>query len=333
MLWCGSVRLPCKSRDAHGAARAAPGRAVPRAARGRGCAAAPPPQRTPPAARLARVRGHAPAHRRAGRRVRRQWRARAGGRGAAGPCSRVRGRARSRARGRAAAARAQQLAGAAAGRAAAAADRRRDGRAGGRGRRGAGTGAPRRIRPDLGAFTPCLPWRQAPGVQVVLRIRLLQNRPGGRSTAAGAWGAQGEHDGFERFAAALQAPRTLQAAQALLRRLQQRLPAPPRPARPVSAGATRGARAGAGAGSDVARLLARLFPRAPAAAAERYPARVFLSAYMLLAHPEARARGGGASRADPLLAVRGPHAGCRQRTPAAPVGNGLLYGVSADKLI
>jgi hypothetical protein len=145
----------------------------------------------------------------------------------------------------------------------------------------------------------------------------LQNRPGGRSTAAGAWGAQGEHDGFERFAAALQAPRTLQAAQALLRRLQQRLPAPPRPARPVSAGATRGARAGAGAGSDVARLLAR----------------VFLSAYMLLAHPEARARGGEASRADPLLAVRGPHAGCRQRTPAAPVGNGLLYGVSADKLI
>ncbi|KAK9841976.1 hypothetical protein WJX81_002286 [Elliptochloris bilobata] len=105
------------------------------------------------------------------------------------------------------------------------------------------------------------------------------------------------HDAFERFAAALQAPRTLRAAQALLRRLQLQalargrgdaLPAP-RPAagtRDPEGGIASGGAPDVGPGSDVAGLLARLFPRAPAAATERYPPRVFLSAYMLLAHPK-----------------------------------------------
>lgn len=102
---------------------------------------------------------------------------------------------------------------------------------------------------------------------------------------------QAEHDEFERFAAALQAPRTLRAAQALLRRLQTRVLLQGAGWK-VQAGSRDPANALEGPGSDVAGLLARLFPRTPAAATERYPARVFLSAYMLLAHPEARPKVG-----------------------------------------
>ncbi len=100
---------------------------------------------------------------------------------------------------------------------------------------------------------------------------------------------QAEHDGFERFAAALQAPRTLRASQALLKRVQLRLLAAPCPSPAAPAGDSRSgwAAGAAGAGSDIAGLLRRLFPHMPGAAAERYPARVFLSAYMLRAHPEA----------------------------------------------
>ncbi|KAL4439722.1 hypothetical protein ABPG75_002723 [Micractinium tetrahymenae] len=74
---------------------------------------------------------------------------------------------------------------------------------------------------------------------------------------------------FERLAAALSAPATLAAAQALLVRLESRAQV-----KGVSAGCCAG-------------LLRRLFPRAPPGRAlERYPPRIFLCAYMVLAHPD-----------------------------------------------
>ncbi len=78
------------------------------------------------------------------------------------------------------------------------------------------------------------------------------------------------HEGFEAFAEKLQAPRTLRAAGALLRRLEGRL-------------AARGA---SSEGAQV--LLRRLFPAAAAGGrkVERYPVRVALVAYMIRAHPE-----------------------------------------------
>ena len=74
-------------------------------------------------------------------------------------------------------------------------------------------------------------------------------------------------DPFEQFARALQSPGTLRAATALLRRLSVKL-------RPEATAA----------GVDV--LLKRLFPKAQKP--DRYPARVFLCAFMILKHPQVR---------------------------------------------
>ena len=74
-------------------------------------------------------------------------------------------------------------------------------------------------------------------------------------------------DPFEQFARALQSPGTLRAATALLRRLSAKLRSP-----------------ATAAGVEV--LLKRLFPRAQKP--ERYPARVFLCAFMILKHPQVR---------------------------------------------
>jgi len=79
-----------------------------------------------------------------------------------------------------------------------------------------------------------------------------------------------QHERFEVFAEKLQSQRTLRAAGALLRRLEERL-------------AARGASL---EGAQV--LLKRLFPSAAAGGkkVERYPVRVALVAYMIRAHPE-----------------------------------------------
>lgn len=74
-------------------------------------------------------------------------------------------------------------------------------------------------------------------------------------------------DPFEQFAEKLQSPATLAAATALLQRVALKL------------GATRKA-------GGVESLLKRLFPRARNP--DRYPARVFLCAYMILKHPKVR---------------------------------------------
>ncbi|KAI8469412.1 MAG: hypothetical protein J3K34DRAFT_459391 [Monoraphidium minutum] len=79
-----------------------------------------------------------------------------------------------------------------------------------------------------------------------------------------------KHERFDSFAEKLQAPRTLRAAAALLRRLEARLAA--RGAAPEAAQA----------------LLRRLFPAAAAGGrpVERYPVRVALVAFMIREHPE-----------------------------------------------
>lgn len=76
---------------------------------------------------------------------------------------------------------------------------------------------------------------------------------------------------FDQFAAIMQAPATLAAARALLRRLESTL-----------------AVLHSGSNPDAAGLLRRLFPKTAAAGGhiDRYPPRVFLCAYMLLSHPE-----------------------------------------------
>lgn len=75
---------------------------------------------------------------------------------------------------------------------------------------------------------------------------------------------------FDEFAAAISAPTTLRAASALLARLETKVTIK-----------------GVGAGGSCESLLKRLFPRAPKGRnLERYPARIFLCAYMVLAHPE-----------------------------------------------
>lgn len=78
------------------------------------------------------------------------------------------------------------------------------------------------------------------------------------------------HERFESFAEKLQAPRTLRAAAALLRRLEARL-------------------AARGASLEGAQMLLRqLFPAAAAGGktVDRYPVRVALVAFMIRDHPE-----------------------------------------------
>lgn len=74
-------------------------------------------------------------------------------------------------------------------------------------------------------------------------------------------------DPFEAFAEILQSARTLKAATCLLQRFAVR----------VRASSTGGA-------AGIEKLLKRLFPRAERP--DRYPARVFLCAYMILNHPQ-----------------------------------------------
>eukprot|EP00892_Ulva_mutabilis_P010997 jgi/Ulvmu1/826/UM010_0200.1 len=76
---------------------------------------------------------------------------------------------------------------------------------------------------------------------------------------------------FDQFAAIMQAPATLAAARALLRRLEATLSV-----------------LHSGSNPDAAGLLRRLFPKTAAAGGhiDRYPPRIFLCAYMLLSHPE-----------------------------------------------
>ena len=77
-------------------------------------------------------------------------------------------------------------------------------------------------------------------------------------------------DPFEDFAAMLQAPATLRAATRFLQRLALKL---------------RLATTAAGS-AGVESLLKRLFPKVEKP--DRYPARVFLCAYMILSHPQVR---------------------------------------------
>ncbi|KAL3140619.1 hypothetical protein ABBQ32_005188 [Trebouxia sp. C0010 RCD-2024] len=75
-------------------------------------------------------------------------------------------------------------------------------------------------------------------------------------------------DAFEKFAKAIQAPATLRSAKALLARLEAKVIA----------------RSNI---TDISSLMQRLFPKTAKAGGhlERYPARVFLCAYMVLSHP------------------------------------------------
>lgn len=75
----------------------------------------------------------------------------------------------------------------------------------------------------------------------------------------------GMQDEFERFATTLRSQETLRAAVRLLRRLALKL-------RPAAWAA------------GVEPLLSHLFPRATKP--DRYPARVFLCAFMILEHPQ-----------------------------------------------
>ncbi|DBA87711.1 TPA: hypothetical protein ACH3X1_004714 [Trebouxia sp. C0004] len=81
--------------------------------------------------------------------------------------------------------------------------------------------------------------------------------------------SQQTQDAFESFAKAIQSPATLRSAQALLTRLEAKVL--------VRSGIT-----------DIHPLMKRLFPKTAKAGAplERYPARVFLCAYMVLSHPK-----------------------------------------------
>ncbi|GFR44293.1 hypothetical protein Agub_g5504, partial [Astrephomene gubernaculifera] len=133
--------------------------------------------------------------------------------------------------------------------------------------------------------------------------------PGGRSGGGGHCAYEEEEeaggDGFDRFAAALRSPATLKAAQALMRRLEQRLAlresrptsqdqppsgsygSPPSPSQPSPQPTVATA-------SDVSRLLRRLHPRAAKdAPLERYPPRVLLCAFMIVRHPEVVFSGAG----------------------------------------
>ncbi|KAL0028624.1 hypothetical protein WJX79_006167 [Trebouxia sp. C0005] len=81
--------------------------------------------------------------------------------------------------------------------------------------------------------------------------------------------SQQSQDAFESFAKAIQSPATLRSAKALLTRLEAKVL--------VRSGIT-----------DIHPLMKRLFPKTAKAGAplERYPARVFLCAYMVLSHPK-----------------------------------------------
>lgn len=75
-------------------------------------------------------------------------------------------------------------------------------------------------------------------------------------------------DPFEDFAAMLQSPATLRSSTRLLKRLALKM----------SAFSNTAATAGVGG------LLKRLFPKVDKP--DRYPARVFLCAYMIMSHPQ-----------------------------------------------
>ncbi|KAL0051938.1 hypothetical protein WJX82_004904 [Trebouxia sp. C0006] len=81
--------------------------------------------------------------------------------------------------------------------------------------------------------------------------------------------SQQTQDAFESFAKAIQSPATLRSAKALLTRLEAKVL--------VRSDIT-----------DIHPLMKRLFPKTAKAGAplERYPARVFLCAYMVLSHPK-----------------------------------------------
>ncbi|KAF8072855.1 hypothetical protein HT031_000515 [Scenedesmus sp. PABB004] len=109
-----------------------------------------------------------------------------------------------------------------------------------------------------------------------------------------------KHERFEDFAAKLQAPATLRAAQALLRRLEQRL-------------ALRGV-----TDDGAQTLLRQLSPSAPPGRQlERYPVRVLLCAFMIQEHPEVVFNTVVRLRGAVALAVRRAPASARARAARA----------------
>ncbi|KAK9851688.1 hypothetical protein WJX84_009082 [Apatococcus fuscideae] len=108
------------------------------------------------------------------------------------------------------------------------------------------------------------PGNAAPPAMAVMGVRT------GLVDASGEVQSEAPKDAFETFAEAMQAPATLRAAQALLRRLE-----------------TRAAMRHATGLSDISGMLRRLFPKTARSGQplERYPPRVFLCAFMILNHP------------------------------------------------